>query len=551
MASVKRVKVDGTLDRQIITAMVVSTPFLREVRDIYSEEFLAADYQRLVARWCIEHYAEYNKAPGKNIQTIYETAVERKDPALRDESARDLVAQFLSGLSNEYDAKSSGEGSINVPYLLDEAERRFRTRDLEHLKREIEDALDRADPEQAEELLRKHSRVERAQAGGFEPFKDKDRQRALFDIPMTPLVTFRGAFGELWNPMATRDQLIMVQAPEKAGKTFLLAAIAGQSVMAQNNTAFFEAGDLSESQIMRRWFCQMANVPGDARFLPKDKTLRVSSLDCVRNQLGLCALDGKVGESILRSSMLEMVPDILPEGYAPCAKCRRKQSDDFIPCVGWRDKVFDKVLTEDDCDRVSKKALAHLGSKQMRFRIDANDTLSVADIHDQLLRWRDTNGFIPDVIIIDYADILAWEDGAKDERQAQNMRWKRLRKLSQEWHALVVVATQSNVKAHMQQSQNIGNFSEDKRKYAHCTGVLAVHRTLQERDAGVLRLSWLLGRELPSVEREVVVVSSLATGRLHVDSFWREQSRLGKEYRYDPRGVMGKLILEDGKEEED
>lgn len=286
----------------------------------------------------------------------------------------------------------------------------------------------------------------------------------------------------------------------------------------------------------------MANVPGDKRYLPKNKTLRMSSLDCVRNQLGLCSRKERAGESILRSDMLEMVPDKLPEGYVPCAKCRYKSNSDFIPCVGWRDRLFEKVLTEEDCDRVSKRALAHLGSRQLRFRIDPNDTLSVADIHDQLIRWRDADGFIPNVIIIDYADILAWENGATDERQAQNVRWKRLRKLSQEWHALTVVATQSNVKAHMQQSQNIGNFSEDKRKYAHCTGVLAVHRTLKERDAGVLRTSWLLGRELPSVEREVVIVSSLATGRLHVDSFWREDSRLDKIYRYEPHNVLGKLL---------
>ena len=55
---------------------------------------------------------------------------------------------------------------------------------------------------------------------------------------------------------------------------------------------------------------------------------------------------------------------------------------------------------------------------------------------------------IPDVIIVDYADILAPEDTRQSEKRHQvDETWKALRRLSQEWHALVIWVVLSVVAA--------------------------------------------------------------------------------------------------------
>ena len=99
-------------------------------------------------------------------------------------------------------------------------------------------------------------------------------------------------------------------------------------------------------------------------------------------------------------------------------------------------------------------------------------------------------------------------------------------------------------------SVNIGNYSEDKRKYSHVTGMLALHTTAAERAARCMRASWIMGREMPSewIGHEVVLCERLAVSRIHTGSFWRRASRLGDEYRYKPQMVNGGIA--DAAEEE-
>ena len=45
--------------------------------------------------------------------------------------------------------------------------------------------------------------------------------------------------------------------------------------------------------------------------------------------------------------------------------------------------------------------------------------------------------------------------------------------------------------------QSLHNFTEDKRKYGHVTGMLALNQTPTEKDIQGMRLNWLLLREAP------------------------------------------------------
>jgi hypothetical protein len=530
----RREKISGALDRQIITAMIVSGDFLREVRDIYSSEYLSAPYAATVAEWCLSYYKKYGTAPARRIEDRFKRAI--ADSEIRDEATETLIGDFLSGLSRDYDAKGN---DINVQFLLDEAERLFRKRNLSQLADEIKDALARS-PDDAEDLIRQHKRVERAQAGGFDPLRDTRRFDAMFAAPQEPLIHFDGALGEMFNPMATREQLIGVMAPEKGRKSFFLAEIISRSIMARRNVALFECGDLSESQLLRRVYSSMLGVRIDDRFGDDRDFERRSEVDCVRNQLGLCRKDCRRSDVPLRARMEEPVPDELPEGYRTCTACE----DDFIPCVGYCDKPKPPVMLREMVDRIADTTATHMGSHGIRFDVRANNTLTAEDMNNQLLRWKDREGFVPDVIVCDYADIMAQETGTRDERSSQNERWKWFRRMSQEWHALFVVATQTDALAYDKDSVNISNYSEDKRKYSHVTGMIALHTTAAERAARCMRASWLLGREMPSewIGHEVVLCERLAVSRIHTGSFWRRQSRLGDEYRYKPKMVNGGIM---------
>ncbi len=72
-------------------------------------------------------------------------------------------------------------------------------------------------------------------------------------------------------------------------------------------------------------------------------------------------------------------------------------------------------------------------------------TLTVTEIRQVLDIWERQDGFVPDVIIIDYADLMSSDDAKVSEfRHRQDYIWKSLRGLSQERHVLVVTATQAD-----------------------------------------------------------------------------------------------------------
>ena len=109
--------------------------------------------------------------------------------------------------------------------------------------------------------------------------------------------------------------------------------------------------------------------------------------------------------------------------------------------------------------------------------------------------WEVFEGFIPDVIVIDYADNLAPENTREEYRHQQNRTWKMLRGLSPERHCLVVTATQANTASYDQTTLTMKNFTEDKRKYAHVTGMFGLNQSTEEKRAGLMRLNSLVMRE--------------------------------------------------------
>jgi len=151
--------------------------------------------------------------------------------------------------------------------------------------------------------------------------------------------------------------------------------------------------------------------------------------------------------------------------------------------------------------------------------VHANSTINVAGISDILKRWESELDFVPDVIIIDYADILAPEDSRKEARHQVNDTWKALRRLSQERHCLVLTPTQANAQSYDVKTLRMKHFSEDKRKLAHVTALLGLNQTDPERKLGVMRLNWILVREKAfSVDHCLWTTQCLSLGRALVQA---------------------------------
>ena len=130
--------------------------------------------------------------------------------------------------------------------------------------------------------------------------------------------------------------------------------------------------------------------------------------------------------------------------------------------------------------------------------------------------------FVPDVIIIDYADVLAPEDRrVADFRHRINETWMALERLRKKWHACVLTATQADAASYEVHDITMSNFSEDKRKLAHVTAMLAINQTDKEKREAVARIGLVVAREEEfHIERQVKILQCLRKGRPVIGSYF-------------------------------
>lgn len=227
--------------------------------------------------------------------------------------------------------------------------------------------------------------------------------------------------------------------------SFWLQDMAFRAALQRRKVAFFECGDSSQNQIMRRFMARIAKHP-----IRPDKVHYPVSLEV---------------------------------------------DDEGTPQVEHTIKNFTEKLNWKKAYKACKNLIETKGCEaNWRLSCHHNDTLKIEGLMGVLDVWEKDN-WTPDVIIIDYVDILDMNYSGLEGRDRINKVWKQLRRLSQDRHCLVVTATQSDAAAYDVKTISKKHFSEDKRKHAHVTGMVGLNQTDKEKKLGVMRLNWIDLRE--------------------------------------------------------
>ena len=71
----------------------------------------------------------------------------------------------------------------------------------------------------------------------------------------------------------------------------------------------------------------------------------------------------------------------------------------------------------------------------------------------------------------------------------------------------MVTATQTNAKGYTDELIRRGNFSEDKRKLAHVTGMVGLNQTEKDKRQGIYRVNWVMLREAAYFKSRCVVAA--------------------------------------------
>jgi len=138
------------------------------------------------------------------------------------------------------------------------------------------------------------------------------------------------------------------------------------------------------------------------------------------------------------------------------------------------------------------------------------------------------DGFMPDVIIIDYADIMMPSDRSAELRNQLDGIWKRLRAMAQKRKAVVFTASQTNRGA-ISREVEAEDVAEDIRKLAHVTSMVSISKTKYCKENSLAIFSQLAVREGEPEMRKVIATQCLALGRPVLDSHWKDDVILDSE----------------------
>ena len=503
----RRKPIDSRIERQIVTGLITSDQFIREIKPILKINSLQLPFTRIIATWCLEFFDNHKTCPGKTIQDIF---IERKKHDLDSDQA-DLIEDFLISISDEYERQET----FNTGYYLTKAELHLRSTSLQNLSKEITKAVAGGRIEEAEALAKGYERIQRPESKGVDPINDniiianafsEDSGDKLFRLP--------GAIGDVMGELE-RGWLFAIVGAAKAGKTWWLMLIALKALFAGYNVIFVSL-EMSEKAMIRRIHHYINGLP-TRRWAGE---MLIPIFDCEHNQKGTCDWKSKrIGKINLIEGDEGEIPsfDEASKKYKVCTECMGKK--DFI-CTSWFKQVTKIELT---ISQVLKKKQALKRSALVRgskFHLVEfpSGTLTMSELRAYLYNLEQYDGFVADVIVTDYADKFKSERSG-EYRHGINEIWEGHKGLAQDKNALAVTASQSNT-ARTGKRIGQGSWAEDIRKLNLIDAGMALNMTPEQKLRGLMEIGIMAQRhDWFDVLGIVNVLHQLKIGRPYLQSY--------------------------------
>jgi hypothetical protein len=440
--------------RSVLAGMVVDKTVCGRIASQWPEHngLFDVPWANLVGGWCVEHFKKYGEPPNGQLRNLFdEWSITTRAPKETVEG----VEKFIQMVDDERD--STDKDKVNSDYVLDQAGRHFNEVRAKELIAQAENMLEVGREKDAEVLLTGMIKVELGNTAMVNVESDWDFWRKSFDESQErSLISYPGKLQNFLGRWLQRDTLFGFMAPDKTGKSVFLMDLAVRAIKNRNKVAYFDVGDNSIEQLARRLGSRVAHHPG--------------------------------------RETLEKVTDI------PISVNREGE-------VETRQYVYKEPITAAKAFKAVGKLCR--GMDRLRLICYPNGTASVVTIATELQRWEQQEGWVPDVVVIDYADILAPPPGVRETLDQIDGTWKHLRRLSQEKHCLVVTATQASAAAYGEKAVVLKkqHFSGRKTKLAHVNGMIGINVSDKDRKAGVTRLNWIVRREGRYSENDRCIVA--------------------------------------------
>jgi len=505
-----RQRVNPELENDILTGVITNTSYLSKIVKNYQPHYFS-DYGRVIVGWVMDYWDVYHQAPGKNIQNIYNVEAEGLPHGL----ARN-IATYLENLSNTYeDAKE-----FNVPYLLEQTRVYFRRKSYEYLYTKGRDLILAG---QVEEAAKLHESF-RDTIASTSQWENPLDQRVIaehfsnLDDDIYGVLSFRGALGELIGPLE-RGWLVSFLGPMKRGKSFWLMETLFRMAASRKRVAYINLEMIGKGVREREY----TRLTATGKSMDK---VQFPIFDCYYNQCGECPVPKlRTNDMQLRMDDAERT---LPkwgsnglEDYRVCTACRDREDyrEHYLPDV-WYTWHTPKQTINSGLVRKTAKGFVKMFGDNIRQITYPAYSVRISDIRRDLNELQWTEGFVPDGVLVDYADIVQPDYETGSERQNLNQVWKGMKRSAGDMGALWVTASQTTREAIDKEVVGQKDVPEDIRKLAHVDALYGINQTESEKEDLITRISTVVHRHKNWSKRTVAVLHQLALGMPYLDSEW-------------------------------
>ena len=238
--------------------------------------------------------------------------------------------------------------------------------------------------------------------------------------------------------------------------------------------------------------------------------------DCLLNQTGICERTERTNRVVLRSDNGQKPDFDIDMEYRACTYCRDKMIPDYEMDT-WYELLeipkFDFKSTQKNM-----KALMGMYGDNLRVICYPRFAAGLSDINRDLYLLEQQESFIPDVILVDYADILK-PDSAGDKRNKIDDIWKMLASMAAQRHCIVFTASQGTRGAIYKSDMSQDDLAEWIGKLGHVDMFLGLNQSKDEKRSKIIRVNGLVHRHREIDEQiSAVLLQQLEMGQFAMDS---------------------------------
>ena len=496
---IRRRKIDDSLETKLVTGIIVSTRFIRGIQPMLDVECFRVPFARRVVKWSLDYFARYQEAPGPHIEDIFNT--ERRN---LEQTEASIIQEYLATLSEQYE-----ETRFNPTFWLDKAEDFFREQSLRLIKNNMDALLGAGRVEDAEAQITNYKRVMTVTSGWVDPFDEdyvaeaikRSKEGQLFKLPGT-VGDFIGWFCE--------GHLVSYEGPLKRGKSWYLGETFMCSVLERVPSVFIGLGDMETYEYATRLYHRITGT------WDKGGDLKYPALDCLHNQDGTCVYPQRTNRIPLMDSAGTVPRWSTDNPYRVCSVCRGTER---YARATWFEMLRREKFSTSKAQAGARGITLQVGKRLAKMNSFPSNSMTVKGIIEQLKALEFSEDFVPRVIVLDYADLLAPEELGMSGIEREDETWKALKSLAQTWHACVITAVQTGRQGLNKRNISVADQAGYIGKSRHANKIITLNQTKKEKREGLMRIGVGAGRDKAySEDDHVMVFQQLDVGQPILDS---------------------------------